>query len=235
MPGWSTTREETPRRASHAGRPTRYFISLVESRPLTCTSKGARPLTPLCAHIQRREVLAFVGDLDTLAVLAGQCCTLGEQRQVALVEGHSARRAMGLQPLGGDQVAGGAADLLAGREQAAPGLVFFGQLAQPVGHVDPRFAEGLGAGSIRCLRGFLQGGAHGFDLADAGAHLDGEVHREVPDIVGGEVAEHGVQRCLAGSAKGCCFRVCRERTGGPSIRKLVCIHPTIRSGEHSQG
>ena len=44
--------------------------------------------------------------------------------------------------------------------------------------------------SSACFAASCERCAHLFDLADARAHLDGEIDRQVPDVVGGEVLEH---------------------------------------------
>jgi hypothetical protein len=62
--------EATPRRASHDGNPTRYFISFVESSPLSC---GAVPVTDAVgAHVEGREMRVPIRYLDALAVLSGE-------------------------------------------------------------------------------------------------------------------------------------------------------------------
>ena len=146
----------------------------------------------LGAHVQAGDVGVTIRDLDTLAVLARQLHAALEYIAKAPVELRATRRAVCLQPLGREKVRGGAVVLVAGRDQAAACLVLFGQAAQLVGHVRPGFAERLRAGGVGLLRSLLQRRAHGFDLADLSAHLDRQIDREVPYIVGREVLEHSI-------------------------------------------
>jgi hypothetical protein len=109
---------------------------------------------------------------------------------------------VGLQALGREQIDRGAVVLVAGRDQPAARLILFGQAAQFVGHARPRLAERSGTGGVGLLRRVLQRGAHLLDLADAGAHLDRQVDREVPDVIRGEILEHVF--CFVGVAMGYC-------------------------------
>jgi hypothetical protein len=68
--------------------------------------------------------------------------------------------------------------------------VLFGQRALLVGHASPGFAKRRGAGGIRLHGHFLLQRAHLFDLTQADAHLDGQVDRQIPDVIGGEILEH---------------------------------------------
>jgi hypothetical protein len=160
-------------------------------QPVDLHQQRRRPGHALGAHVQRRQRRALVGDLDALAVVAGQRDAAFEQVEHAPVQRLAARRAMRLQALGRQAVGGRAAVLVAGRDQAAAGFVLLGQDAQLVGHAHPGLTEGARAFGVGRLGGLLQRGAHGLDLADAGTHLDREVDRQVPDVVGGEVAKHG--------------------------------------------
>ena len=157
VPGWSTTSDDTPRWASQRGRPTRYFISFVESRPLSWTSIGARPLDAFGAHVKRRQMAVVVGDLDALAVLARQLHAASKKDQQAAVQREAARRAVRLQPLGRQIVGRGAAVLVAGRNQPAACFVLFGKLAQLVGHLRPGLAEGGVPAASGCLAASCRG------------------------------------------------------------------------------
>lgn len=81
--------------------------------------------------------------------------------------------------------------VLAGRNQPAAGLVLFGQRARLVDHAGPGSAKRVGLGGIPLHGHFRLRRAHLFDLTQADAHLDGQVDRQIPDVVGGEILEHG--------------------------------------------
>ena len=144
------------------------------------------------AHIQARDMGVAIRDLDPFAVLAGQLDAAREHGQEAPVQLQAPGRVMRLQALGDHQVDGGAAILVAGRDQATARLVFFGQAAQLVGHAGPGLTKRRSAGGIGLLRRVLQRCAHFLDLANARTHLDGQVDRQIPWIVRGEVFEHVV-------------------------------------------
>jgi hypothetical protein len=148
----------------------------------------------------------LVRDFDALAVFAREGDSLRECGQEALVKFGPSRGAMRLQPFAGQVIDGGAAIFLARREPAPERLVLTRQLAELVGHARPCLSEGLRAGGVGLLGGFLQGRTHRLDLADPGAHLDGEVDREIPDIVGREIFEHRRASLQAeGAASACGF------------------------------
>ena len=99
---------------------------------------------------------------------------------------------MGKHAFGGQHVIRCADQLVACRDQASTRFVLVGERDQLVGHVDPGLAEGLRPRGVGSLRGFLQRRAHLLDFSHPRAHLDRQIDREVPDIVGGKILEHGV-------------------------------------------
>ena len=142
------------------------------------------------ANVECGEVPAFIGNLHALAVLVGERQALGEDLQYAAIKAHPTFGSVRLQAFGSQQVDGRPIQLLAGRAQPSARLVVVGERAELVGHPDPGFPEGSGAGSIGGGGRVLERCAHLLDLADPCAHLDGEIHRQVPDVVGREVLEH---------------------------------------------
>ena len=160
-------------------------IEAVDLHEQRCTAAHA-----FGTHVERRQLLAFVRDLDALAVLVRELGTAREELEKALVQHEAPRRAVRLQALAGKQVNRGTVVLLAGRHHPATSLVLAGKCAELLGHKRPGFAERRGAGSVGLLGRFCERRAHLLDLADPCAHLDGKVDAKVPDVVGGEVSEH---------------------------------------------
>jgi hypothetical protein len=165
-----------------------HFLGRIEAVDLDQDRRRVRDA--LGAHVQPRNMGVTIRDLDTLAILAGQLDAACEAVEIAAIELGAARRAVCLQALGGQVVGGRAAVLVAGRNQPAARLIFFGEGAQLVGHAAPGLAECPGAGGVGLFRRILQRRAHFLDLTDPRAHLDGKVDREIPDVVGGEVSKH---------------------------------------------
>ncbi|MNL13221.1 hypothetical protein D3C87_1341240 [compost metagenome] len=163
-------------------------------------------------HQQAGNMFALVGDFNALAVLPRQFDTAFEGLQKTLVQLGTARCAMGLKAFASEVIGGGAVVLFTGRQQSAIAFVFLGQAAEFVGHLGPGFAKCLGARGVGLLGRFLQRRAHLFDFTDAGAHLDGQVDREIPHVIGREITEHDC----------CCPCGCLERSQG-TLRTLRLI------------
>ena len=142
------------------------------------------------ADIERGQMRFAVGNFDALAVLVRETHAAIEEGPQALVEIEAPRRVVRLQALGRQIVGRRAPVLVAGRNQPAASFVLFGKRAELVAHFRPGLAEGGRSGGVGLLGGLLQRRAHLLDLADLGAHLDREIDREVPDVVGREVPEH---------------------------------------------
>ena len=158
----------------------------------------------------------LVGDLDAFAVLARERNSAREDVEKTLVKLHPARRAMRLQPLAGQVIGGGATVFVAGRYQPAARLVFDREFAKLVAPCATQVSRNAWvARRIGLLGRLLQRRAHFLDFADPGAHLDGEIDREIPDVVGRKISEH--RPLLRSRSRQAFAWPCRNPHGRPPV------------------
>ena len=181
-------RDAAPREPARQADAVFHLLRRVEAVELHQHRRAA--LDAFGADVERRQMGFAIGNLDALAVFVRQPHAALEERPQALVEIEASRRAMRLQTLGRQIVGRCAPVFVAGRNQPAVRFVLFGKRTELVGHVRPGLAEGGRSGGVGLLGGLLQRRAHLLDLANPRAHLDREIDREVPDIVGREILEH---------------------------------------------
>ena len=114
---------------------------------------------------------------------------------------HPMWRAVRLHPLGGLVVEHGAMQLRRRGEAVPQRDVVAGLTVQPVGHLLPSGEELVGPDVCSTCCGVTQWRAHLVDLTDLGTTLHGDGNGEVPDVVAGEVLEHGVRPAALRTAR----------------------------------
>ena len=179
------TASRQPPRQTHAVQHLLRAIQAIDLHQDRC-----RPTAVFSLDEPTGEMRVGIGDFDALRIRMGKCKTASESVQNLAIELRAPRRAVSLHAFGSQVVGTGAPQLLARGQQVPSRFVLGRQFTQPLAHAHPRLPEFGGAGVVALFRHFNERRTHGLDLADASAHLDGEIDRQIPDVIGGEILEH---------------------------------------------
>ena len=158
-----------------------------------------------------------IRDLEPLAIGSSQGEAALENFLQPSVKFRAPRTSMTLHSLGGQKIDRGTQQLLAGRYQAATFFVLLREPAQTLAHACPAPTEFARALGVRLPGCFHQGRAHCLDFPNSCAHLDREVNREIPHVVGRKIAKHRLDFARERSRSPTAF-------GGSPVRRWYPLH-----------